>query len=277
MFIRVAAPALGPIPLMDIRVVLAGTALLAFGLATRRWRPPPTSSFGRFVILGTLNNAIPFTLIATAELHLTASLGAILNATSPFFTVIVAAVWSRRRPGLAQVAGSIIGFGGVVALVGFGPLDLDVATMLAIVASLGGALSYAVAAVYAGRAFQGSPPLDTAIGQLFASGTVLLLPALLTRTTAPASPDVVGSVVALALLGTSLGYLIYFGLIARAGATRAVTVTLLIPVFGVLLGSLVLGDPIGPGLLVGLGLILLGVALVTGVSPGTLRPGERRP
>ena len=131
--------------------------------------------------------------------------------------------------------------------------------------ALVGAFSYAVAAVYAGRTFVGTPSFSVAVNQLLASATILLLPALATRTSAPADPAALGSVLALALLGTSVAYLIYFRLIERTGPTRAITVTLLIPVFGVLLGNLVLGEPVGPGLLAGLVLILVGVALVNGL------------
>ena len=110
LFIRVAAPVLGPIPLMDLRVIVAAAALLLYSAARRR-NPLLPHRWRDFVVLGTLNNAIPFVTIATAELVLTASLGAILNATSPFFTVIVAAIWARARPSAAQVAGTVIGSG----------------------------------------------------------------------------------------------------------------------------------------------------------------------
>lgn len=264
LFIRVAAPALGPVPLMCLRVVLAGTALFAWARArgiapdARRWR--------EFLLLGTLNNAIPFVSIATAELVLTASLGAILNGTSPFFTVIITAVWAGRRPSVAQLVGTIVGFAGVATLVGFGPLEGDGAVFVAIGLSLIGALSYAVAAVYAGRTFRGTSSIEIAIGQLLGSSAVLLPGAVLTRTSSPPDPAVAGSLLALALVGTALAYLIYFGLIARAGPTRAITVTLLIPIFGVLFGHVFLGEPVGPGLVAGLALILVGITLVTGIA-----------
>ena len=264
LFIRVGAPVLGPIPLMEIRVVVAVAALLLYSLARRR-DPLLLVRWRDFLVLGTLNNAIPFVTIATAELVLTASLGAILNATSPFFTVIVAALWARRRPSTAQVAGTVLGFVGVAVLTGLGSVELGPGVLGGIALALVGAFSYAVAAVYAGRTFMGTPSFSVAVNQLLASATVLLLPALATRTSAPADPAALGSVLALALLGTSVAYLIYFRLIERTGPTRAITVTLLIPVFGVLLGNLVLGEPVGPGLLAGLVLILVGVALVNGL------------
>src|SRR5438445_109656 len=137
--------------------------------------------------------------------------------------------------------------------------------------ALVGAFSYAVAAVYTGRTFLRLPPISLAVNQLIVSGTILLLPAIATRTAAPLDPAALASAVALALLGTSVGYLIYFRLIERTGPTRAITVTLLIPIFGVLLGHLVLGEPVRPGLLAGLALILLGVSLVNGLLPAARR------
>jgi drug/metabolite transporter (DMT)-like permease len=226
-------------------------------LKPRRWR--------QFLVQGTLNNAIPFVTIATAELYITAGLGAILNATSPFFTVIVSAIWHRKRPSLAQTLGTIVGFGGVVVLVGVGTIELGPGVPLGIGLCLVGAFSYAVAAVYTSRTFRDLRAIEVSTNQLIASSLILMPIALATRTSAATRPEVIGSVLALALLGTALGYLIYFRLLMRIGPTGAITVTLLIPPFGVLFGSVFLGEPVGAGLLAGLALILTGVALASGV------------
>ena len=263
LFIRIGAPALGPVPLVELRLVLAAAALLAYAAVRRdtvlrpeRWR--------QFLMQGTVNNVIPFVTIASAELFITAGLGAILKATTPFFTVIVNAIWHRRRPSFGQILGTIIGFLGVVVLVGVGSLDLGKGVLLGVVLSLVGAFSYGVAAVYASRTFRDLRPVEVSVNQLVVSGILLAPVAVATRTGADARPDVIVSVLSLALLGTAVGYLIYFRLIQSAGPTRASTVTLLIPPFGVFFGSVVLGEPIGPGLVAGLALILVGVALVYG-------------
>ena len=263
LFIRIGAPALGPVPLMDIRVVIAATALLALS-AARRDRVLHVERWRQFLVQGTLNNAVPFVSIATGELFITAGLGAILNATSPFFTVIVAAVWQKQRPSLAETLGTIIGFGGVVVLVGVGTLELGDGVLLGIGLCLIGALSYAVAAVYASRALSGLRAIEVSTNQLVASSLILGPIAIATRTSSPPRPEVVGSVLALALLGTALGYVIYFHLMGRVGPTRAITVTLLIPPFGVFFGKVFLNEPVGTGLLFGLALILFGIALVSG-------------
>ena len=263
LFIRIGAPALGPVPMVELRLLIAAAALLALSAARHqpvlrpeRWR--------QFLVQGTVNNVIPFVTIASAELFITAGLGAILNATTPFFTVIVNSVWHRRRPSFGQILGTIVGFFGVVVLVGVGSLDLGKGVLLGVGLSLVGAFSYAIAAVYASRTFRDLRPIEVSVNQLVVSGVLLAPFAVATRTGADPQPDVIVSVLSLALLGTAVGYLIYFRLIQSAGPTRASTVTLLIPPFGVFFGSIVLGEPIGAGLVAGLGLILVGIALVYG-------------
>jgi drug/metabolite transporter (DMT)-like permease len=263
LFIRIGAPALGPVPLVELRLIVAAAVLLGLSAFRRdavlrpgRWR--------QFLAQGTVNNVIPFVTIASAELFITAGLGAILNATTPFFTVIVNAVWNRRRPSFGQVLGTVIGFFGVVVLVGIGSLDLGRGVLLGVGLSLVGAFSYGIAAVYASRTFKDLRPIEVSVNQLVVSGVLLAPFAVATRTDAGARPDVIVSVLALAVLGTAVGYLIYFRLIQSAGPTRASTVTLLIPPFGVFFGNVVLGEPIGAGLVAGLVLILAGIALVYG-------------
>jgi len=263
LFIRIGAPALGPVPMVELRLLIAAAALLVLSAARHqtvlrpeRWR--------QFLVQGTVNNVIPFVTIASAELFITAGLGAILNATTPFFTVIVNSVWHRRRPSFGQIVGTIVGFFGVVVLVGVGSLDLGKGVLLGVGLSLVGAFSYAIAAVYASRTFRDLRPIEVSVNQLVVSGVLLAPFAVATRTGADPQPDVIVSVLSLALLGTAVGYLIYFRLIQSAGPTRASTVTLLIPPFGVFFGSIVLGEPIGAGLVAGLGLILVGIALVYG-------------
>lgn len=263
LFIRIGAPTLGPVPLVELRLVLAAAALLGFAALRRdpvlrpdRWR--------QFLLQGTVNNVIPFVTIASAELFITAGLGAILNATTPFFTVIVNAIWHRRRPSFGQIIGTLVGFVGVVVLVGVGSLDLGKGVLLGVGLSLVGAFSYGIAAVYASRTFRDLRPIEVSVNQLVVSGILLAPVAVATRTGADTRPDVIVSVLSLALLGTAVGYLIYFRLIQSAGPTRASTVTLLIPPFGVFFGSVVLGEPVGAGLVAGLALILVGIALVYG-------------
>src|SRR5919112_2055845 len=229
LFIRVAVPALGPFPLVELRVGLAAVALLLYVFAVgrvpkirRRWRS--------FLVLGFLNTALPFSLISAAEIHLTASLAAILNSTTVMFTAIVAAVWMGDALTTRKVVGIVLGVVGVGILVGWDPLPLNGIVLFAVAAMLGASLSYALGATYVKRAFSGIPPLGMAIGQL-SGATALLLPLAFVGLPEKAPSFVVTlSMLGLALLSTAVAYLIYFRLIENVGPTSTVTVTLLVPV-----------------------------------------------
>lgn len=265
MFIRVAVPALGPFLLVELRVGLAASALFLGALAAGRL-PKVRSRWRSFLVLGFLNAAVPFSLISAAEIRLTASLAAILNSTTVMFTAIVAAVWMGDALTARKVVGIVLGIVGVTVLVGWDPLPLNGAVLLAVAAMLFASLSYALGATYAKRAFSGIPPLGMAIGQLFGA-TALLLPLAFVGLPEKAPSFVVAlSMLGLALLSTAVAYLIYFRLIENVGPTSTVTVTLLVPVFGVLFGVLLLDEPLGPGTLAGLGIILASVALITGIG-----------
>src|SRR4051812_6706230 len=141
LFIRIAAPVMGPPVLVALRTLLAGAVLLLYGGLSGR-RPVLRARWREFLVLGALNAALPFVLIAAAELRLPASLAAILNATVPVFTGLVLAVWTGVAPSQRAVAGMVLGLCGVVVLVGWSTLPLDGGTILAVAASLLAALSY---------------------------------------------------------------------------------------------------------------------------------------
>lgn len=261
LLIRIAAPALGAIPTSALRVSIAALGLLLYAVALHnlpafrpRWR--------QFLILGILNNVIPFVLLANATINLNASIAAILNATTPLFTAMVASLWLgaafTRRIGV----GILLGLLGVAVLMGWSPLPLTDQTIWATLQALIATFSYGMAAVYARKTFPGVAPLHTAIGQLCGSTVVLLTLAAPRLPTALPANNVTLAVILLALLCTSLAYLIYFHLIASAGATQAATVTFLIPFFSVLWGVIFLGEPLNAGMFAGLALILAAVWLV---------------
>ena len=267
-FIRVAVPALGPFVLMGVRVALAAAALALYAAVLARAMPKFRSRWKEFLIVGATNSAIPFTLIAAAELELTASLAAILNATTALFVAVVAAARIGEALTAKKVAGLVMGFVGVVVLVGWDPVSLDAAVLLAVAAMLAASLSYAVGGVYVKRTFAGVSPLAMTIGQQAGAALFLLpLAAVSLPEEAPPLPAAL-SALALALLCTAVAYLLYFRLIENVGPTKTLTVTYLIPVFGLLFGVLLLDEPVGIGTLVGFGIILYGVALVTEVRLG---------
>ncbi len=272
LFMRLAAPVLGPAVLMAARVSIAAIALLIYGAAIANlpdWR----THWRKFFMLGLFNNAIPFTLIGVAVIYLNASIAAILNATTPFFTAIVATLWLGEAFGLRRLIGIVLGIAGVTILVGWSPLPLNVQTLMAAGAALLAAFSYGVATVYARDRFVGVQPLHTAIGQLTGSMLLLVPLAAIQLPGATLTLPIALAVLTLALLCTAFAYLLFFELIASAGATQAASVTFLVPMFSVLWGVLLLGEPLSAGMLVGLAVILTSVWLVLGTGP--LRPRRR--
>ena len=264
LFIRIAVPTLGPFVLMDLRVGLAAAALAPYALAVSRL-PALRTRRKEFLIIGGLNAAIPFTLIAAAEITLTSSLAAILNSTTPLFAAVVAAAWIGEALTLRKVVGLLLGVVGVATLVGLDPVPLNREVFLSVGAMLVASCSYALGGVYAKRTFEGVPSLAMATGQQVGAAVLLLPFAAATLPREAPSPSVVLAVLGLALLCTAVAYLLYFYLIANAGPTKTLTVTFLIPLFGLFFGVLLLEEPFGLGTLVGLGVILVGVALVTEV------------
>jgi len=264
LFIRVAAPVLGPAVLIEARVLIAGSALVLYAAAIRRL-PDLRSRWGAYLILGAVNSAIPFTLIATSELYLTASLAAILNATTPLFTAVVAALWMKDRLTIKKAIGLVLGLAGVAVLVGWSPLPLTGRVLLAIGLSLLAAFAYGIGGVYVTRTFKGVPSLTLATRQQFAAGVLLIPLVAVEMPAARLSLAAALALLGLALLSTSVAYLFYFHLIAVAGPTKTLSVTFLIPVFGLLWGVLFLGEPVSAGMFVGLAIILVSIVLVTEV------------
>jgi drug/metabolite transporter (DMT)-like permease len=266
-FIRVASPVLGPLVLMDLRVLLAALALVIYAVALRKL-PNVRTQWKQFLLLGALNAAIPFTLIAVAELYLTASFAAILNATTPMLTAIVAAVWGNEKFTARKAFGLVLGIAGVSVVVGWNPIAMSTAVLIGALCSVGAALFYGIGSVYTTRTFKGVPPMAMAIGQQLGAGVVLLPFAAFQLPPALPSMPVTLCVLALAVLCTSLGYLLYFRLINSVGATRTVTVTFLVPFFGIIWGSLFLTEPIGIGTILGLCIILTSIVFVNGIQFG---------
>lgn len=261
LFMRIASPVLGPFFTTEVRVALAGAALLLYA-ALRGKMPRLRDRWKPYLILGGLNAALPFVLICTAELHLNASLAAILNATTPLFTAVV--VWgsTREAPGSRKATGLLIGLVGVVILVGWSPVPLNGQTLLALAFSLLAALAYGLGSTYAVRAFRGVAPLEVSIGQQLAAAVLLLPFALYEWPRAVPPANVIYSLLGLSLLCTSLAYLIFYRLMDRVGAVKTVSVTFLVPIFGILWGVLFLHESVYVTTVIGLAVILASIVLV---------------
>jgi drug/metabolite transporter (DMT)-like permease len=273
-FMRIAAPALGPVMLIELRVALAGLTLLAYGAMTRSL-PSVRTQWRQYLVAGAVNSAVPFVLIATASLVLPASMTATLNATTPLFGAVIAALWIKEPMTVHKLLGLGAGLAGVAVLVGLGPVPWSVDVLLAAGASLLAAASYGVGAVYTKTRFPNADPrVLTTYSQL---GAALVLAPLVPFALPHGAPSglVIGSTLALALLCTALAYLLYFYLILEAGPTKAILVTFLSPAFGLLWSALFLGESLGLVHFVGFGLILGSVALVNR-RPAAVRPSDGR-
>lgn len=271
--IRVGAPALGPVLLMEARVVLAALFLAVVGLWWRRplmWR----AHWRHYLILGLVNSALPFLLIGYAALALPASIMAILNATAPMWGAIIAASLRTAPLSGRTLAGLVLGVVGVVLLVGFDAAAMRPGAGLAIAASLGAAFSYALASNYA-KSARSVEPFANAHGSMW--GASLLMAPALFFVPAPALPDVgiAAVVLALGVVCSGIAYLLYFRLIGDIGAAPALTVAFLIPLFGVWWGWLFLDEAVGWSTLGGAAAVIVGTALVTGFSPRLLMPFSR--
>jgi drug/metabolite transporter (DMT)-like permease len=263
-FYRVIAPVLGAVWTAEVRVLLAGAVLLGVAVLTRanlEWR-----RFGRwYAVIGVLNSGIPFALIAFAQLRLTASMAAILNATSPLWGALIAALFFREAFSAWKGVGLVLGVVGVAVLVGWSPLEPGWTTALSILAMLAATCCYGISSNLTKRHLQGAPTLGAATGSQLASSLALLplMPVDLPR----AAPDstVILCLVGLAVICTAVAYLLYFRLIVELGATRALTVTFLVPIFGTLWGALFLGEVVTVTKVLACAMILCGAGFVTGV------------
>lgn len=264
LFMRIAAPVLGPVWLIELRVLIAGIALLPLLLRLRSGSVIRAHLKPLFLV-GVLNSALPFLLLAFASVSLPAGYTSILNATTPLFGMVVAALWYQEKLTPERLLGLGLGFVGVVILIGWQTLSMTTTVIASIVAGLLAAVAYAVAAPYAKRQLTGvSPLVTTTVSQL--SAAVALFPLLpFTVPSVMPSAQVVLVVLALAILSTAFAYILYFRLIQNVGSSKALTVTYLVPAFAMVWGWLVLREPITFAMVIGCGLILLGTAIANDV------------
>lgn len=269
-FNGVAVSQLPTLTIVVARVVMA--AVILWGvvlLGPHRPIPHGWRLWRTFLVMGLLNNAVPFSLIVWGQSQITAGVASILNAATPLLTVVVAHMATTDEPiTAARFMGVLLGIAGVVVVIGADALaSLGVQTV-AQLACLAAALSYAFAGVF-GRRFRGMgvSPLVTATGQVTAS-SVILIPIMLVVDQPWQLPspgvEVILACLGLAALSTALAYIIYFRILATAGATNLLLVTLLVPVSANLLGVVVLQETLLPNHLMGMALISLGLATIDG-------------
>lgn len=264
LFMRVAAPVLGPVWLIEWRVLIAGVALLPL-ILRRHHLQAMLQHYKPLLLVGLLNAALPFTLFAYATTYLDAGVTSILNATVPIFGLVFAYLVLKEQLGLARIAGIVCGFFGVTVLIGGFRSGSDGLPLLPVLSCLLAAFCYVLAAHYTRLRLADMSPLVFVTGSQLAAA-LLLLPFLpFTVPQHSVGVAVMVSVAGLALLSTALAFVLYFRLLREVGLSQTLTVAYLIPLFGVLWGSWLLGERLDYLQVAGGGLILLGVALANGV------------
>lgn len=275
LFMRIATPEFGPVPLIAVRVAIAAAVLVPI-LAVFGRPAELAADIGPLVVLGITNSALPFCLLAWATLSLTAGFAAVLNATAPLWAAIVAFAWLGTRLSRWRTAGLVVGFLGVTVLTWGKASFKSGGSGLAIAAALLATLSYGFAANYAKRRLPSAAPLTIAAGSQLAAAVLLLPLGIWLWPAGPISWRAWASVGALGVACTALAYQMYFRLIARLGPAKAITVTFLVPVFAVGWGHALLDEALTVQLAVGCAVVLLGTAMSTGVwTPG--RSSRDRP
>jgi len=265
MFIRIAVAEVPAITLVAARLILAAIILWIALRALGRPIPRDRKLWGAYAVMGFLSGALPYVLISWAEQYIHSSLAALLQATMPIFTVILAVFLADdERLTWTSVLGVVLGFVGVAVLM-LPDLRQGLQTNLlgqsAIVAS---SVSYAGATIFARNRLRGQPPLTSTMGQLTTGALITLPLSLIIDRPFDLSPSlpVIASWLALTVLGTVVAYVIYYALIERTSATFVSTVTYIIPIIGLILGALILHEPITINLLISSALIIVGVLLV---------------
>jgi drug/metabolite transporter (DMT)-like permease len=271
MFMRFLAPILGPLATADLRILVAGIALVAF-LAVAGFRLKWGERWRRYLVVGLLNSAIPFSLYSFAALSLSASVEAVLNALSPCFGAIFAAIWLGEPLDWRKLLGMALGLVGVVIVSGIGRPGAANGSLPAVLACVAATACYGLAGIYLKKKAKDIEPKAMAAGSQFLGGIFLLPSLAVFPPSALLRPRVAGITLLFALMCSAVAYLIYYRLMAKAGPTKALTVTFLIPVFSFLWAGLILGERVNAVMLGGSILILGGTYLVVAGKRPVSRP-----
>ena len=266
LFIKIGVNAgLDPFTLVMLRLLIGSALLWAVVLLAREQLPRERRFYAHISVVGFFGIALPFILITLAEGTVDSALAAVLTAPVPLFVIPIAALLLPDEGlTLLKVIGVVVGLVGVAVLVGFDPADLASGDLLAELLLVGAAISYAIGGVYARRFVVGYRPMIPALFEVF---TALIMVGVLAFVfenplAGPYTIDAVLSVTWLGLVGSGMAFLLFFRLLGRWGAARTSLVAYLLPLWGIILGAVVLGEEIPPALITGTVLIIGGIALV---------------
>ncbi|USD67934.1 DMT family transporter [Vibrio sp. SCSIO 43136] len=268
LFMRVAANTFGPAFLVEARVGFAALSLLVVAIYLKR-KLEFTRHWRHFMVLGLFNSALPFLFFGYAAQSLTVSTLSILNSTAPMWGALIGYLWHRTPLTPKSLLGMAFGICGVTILVGPDFSGSETANLLPLVAGALAAGCYGLATNYT-KIAPNISSFNNAHGSMWAA-TIWLLPllAIIPMRAVPSAIEI-SSVIALGVICTGIAFLLYFGLVERIGPTSTLTVTFMIPIFGILWGYLILDEPIGMSTLIGTSVVLVGTMLVTGFSPKKL-------
>jgi drug/metabolite transporter (DMT)-like permease len=273
LFMRYAVPQLGAVRMIELRLIIAGVALAMFVAASggpigwrRHWRS--------YLFVGAIGLALPFVLIAQALTAIDASTAAILNALSPLFASIVAAIWIRDPLTPAKMAGIALCLAGTAVLVGWTPTPMTSRQLAGASMSIAATALYGFTIVFTKVRLREASPMGTSAGTLLMAAAALL--PFVPFAAAPVAAGEVTTlawlaVLGLALVSTTVAFIFYYRLIADVGPVKAITVTLLVPVFGMVWGVIFLGEPLTAGRIAGCAIILAGCALILGLARNPMR------
>lgn len=266
LFVGVAIQEIAPLHLVFLRVAIAAPVMLVLLRMNGVSLPSGLKAWSPFLIMGLLNNVIPFTAIFYAQTEISVSLTAIVISTTPIFTFVILALFGAEKLVKNKLTGAVIGALGVVILLDPRSFSFDTTTF-GVVLNMCAAISYAFAALWAKRRLLGVPPLQAASYQIIASTMILLTIMPFTLSELPdALPSIPAllSVMALAFLSTALGYLIFFRLITETGPSNAVLTTLLVPVSASFLGWLIMDDVLSLHQFIGAATIAIALLIIDG-------------
>ena len=266
LFIKVALREIGPFNLVLFRIAGAAAVLLLFVKIRKLKMPSSWGEWRHFFILGFFAHALPFALFNWSELHIDSALAAILNGTTPLFTILIASVFiANERLSFEKVAGVIVGFVGLVILIMPNLTSGAQSSFWGCMAGLGAALSYAVAMIYAKLKLKGASSIVAPAAQLSTAALLTLPVAFFFEgpvNPMTLSPTTLGAVASLALLGTAFAFMLYYAILEKSGPTSLSLVTYIVPVFGVVLGVVILDEKIGWHTWVSCALIFSGIIIV---------------
>ncbi|WP_298293078.1 DMT family transporter [uncultured Litoreibacter sp.] len=277
--INVAVAEVPPMYIALARVTIAALILLGFLFATGRRLPPFGAGWRPLLVLGVLSAALPYFAIAWGQAHINSSLGGILFATIPIFTIILAPIFvDEARLPAKRMVGVAVAFAGVVTAIGVEHLFQFGGQALGAAATLVAALSYAIGNIYA-RTQTALHPLQLAAGQMLAATAILIPLTLLYGSPAITAPGPVTilATIAVAIVSTAMPVILMFTLIKRVGATQTSLLAFFIPVAAVLIGVIALGEPLGALTLLGFAMVIAGAVWATRTPANALIPAEPLP